>query len=388
MENPPSDVDRILVSGAYGTKNLGDNKVLSSISRMCRDRYGSVEVIATSIRPRSTVETVGVDDAIPTVERDPINWLSVARSVDLIVIGGGSVLGGSFIRRHAIIVGLAQFLDVKVYVVSAGICNSSSFQKLALKHSMNAIDAITVRDVDSKTELTDVGVSGPIEVVPDPGFLPEETVSDVSLEGEYVLVCCRSFPPVNRIDSGAIATALDRVAARCDTNVVFLPFQRAGDDSDIAFSEEIRRKMDSDAVLLRDEADISRVEGLVREAEAVLAIRLHSMILAAQQCTPFTAISYHRKCDSLLRRLGITDYFRYDSIDATELAERLCADVHSSGPFENCRSRMDELELECHTTLEKCDAQHRHRSVISRAALLVLVPLIVCRYVVQSKLDR
>jgi polysaccharide pyruvyl transferase CsaB len=388
MENSGSDVTTILVSGAYGTKNLGDNKVLSSISRMCRDRYGSVEVVATSIRPRATVETVGVDDAIPTIERDPINWLSVARSVDLIVIGGGSVLGGSFVRRHAIVIGLAQFLDVKIYVVAAGICNSSSFQTLALKHSMNSIDAITVRDDDSRDELTEAGVSDPIDVVPDPGFLPEETVSDVALEGEYVLVCCRSFPPVNRIDSGAIATALDRVVARCDTDVVFLPFQRAGDDSDIAFSEEIRRKMDADAVILRNESDISRVESIVRDAEAVLAIRLHSMILAAQQCTPFTAISYHRKCDALLKRLGITDYFRYDSIDATELAERLCADVHSPGPFENCRSRMDELERECHTVLEKCDAQDRHRSVVSRAALLVLVPLIVCRYVIQSRFDR
>ncbi len=60
-------VDKILISGAYGTKNLVDEKILSGLTKLCREHYGPEEVIAATIEPQSTLDATSIDRAIQYV---------------------------------------------------------------------------------------------------------------------------------------------------------------------------------------------------------------------------------------------------------------------------------------------------------------------------------
>ncbi len=372
------EVNKILITGAYGTKNLGDEKLLSAISQLCRERYDPVEIVAASIRPQETAQRKNVDTVVYTLERNPIQWLRTVKDTDLILFGGGSTLGGPFSRRHSLIVAISQFFNADLYTIATGIYQGYNiFDTILLRLYLRAIDGITVRDRDTKETLRNMGITGPIEIVPDPGFLPELKTSSNNehiIPGEYILVCGNDL---SDIENSEISVSLDRINRKFEEQIIFFPFNRAEPHSDLAFSRKVMKEMKTEAEIFQDCYNICEAESIIKDANAVIAVRLHSMILSAQCRTPFTPISYNRKCDALLDRLGLEGYLHHNNIEKEKLIDSIEANIENDEPTSMIEPVVAQLQDECQNILPSCESQSRDRNIIAIFGLILVIPIVI-----------
>ena len=74
--------------------------------------------------------------------------------------------------------------------------------------------------------------------------------------------------------------------------------------------------------------DAAAVVGLIRRADAVLGMRLHALIFASSQGTPFAGVSYDPKVEGFLDYIGQDCWCSLKDADT----ERLCAMVDAILP--------------------------------------------------------
>ncbi|WP_311173077.1 polysaccharide pyruvyl transferase family protein [Halobellus ordinarius] len=374
------NIDRVLITGAYGTKNLGDEKILSGLAKLCRKHYQVDEVIAATIDPQATLKATSVDRAILNIEKSFFTWISVAKDVDLIILGGGSIVGTPFARRHSLIVAIASLLGTKIYVIG-GVADGDPVDKETSRRYLKMVDAIAVRDFLSKNRLFSMGIDEPIDVVPDPGFISEpEQNRRYTLPEQYILICIRSGEGLpSNVDIAGLSSALDSLNSQTNNTILFFPFHRIR-EGDRAFSEKVAKEMDTDAVIFDQEYDIADAEFIISNADAVIAMRLHSMILSASQRTPFTPISYTPKCDAFLEMIEVSKSIDYDSIKSEELVNSVMENLNGDTPISQSEDAIKGLEEDCWEMFEHCDDQDREAgSSRPFLHLLTYIPRVVLK---------
>lgn len=377
MANP----DKVLITGAYGTKNLGDEKILSGLTKICREKYHGVSVIAATIDPKSTLKTTPVDGAVPNIEKDLLEWISTVKEVDLIIIGGGTVVGTPFTRRHAFVVLLAKMMGKTVYVI-AGAGYDRAIEGEASRRYLNLVDGVVVRDIESKDHLSSMGFTGPVDVAPDPGFVAEEdNINRSRIDDPYILVSVRSTPDsLGKVDLEGLVSGLDTLNRQIDHSIIFLPFHRS-DGADIEFSAHVVDQMETDAQVYDDEYSISEAESIIGNADAVVAMRLHSMILSTSQRTPFTPISYAPKCDKFLRRIGVSEPLKHNSIDGDELASSIVKNLREKTPISQAEEEIESLEQASWEMLDLCEQQFQTTSYRSVISLILYLPVLISHHI-------
>lgn len=365
----------ILISGSYGTGNLGDSKILEGLTQLCQEQYLPEEVIASSIVPEATLDITSVDRSIPAIERSPLSWISTVRDVDLIILGGGTVINhDSFARRHSVITLIAYLLNKDIYVIAGATGESGLSAKLS-RHYLNLTDAIAVRDKRSKRIVRSMGIEEPVDVVPDPGLVPTPTESeaDFDLPDRYVLVCIRSLNRDRFVDTVGIALGLDEISQSSDTKIIFFPFKQ----DDIEISTSVASQMITNPSVFEEMYTIAEAESIIDRAEAVVAMRLHSMILAAHMRTPFTPISYLPKCDQFLQQIGVAESFSPFDIDGEQLASNIQDNLRDQTPISDSGPQIRALEENCWTIFDQCDSQKRESDPKSAVSLASYVPVVV-----------
>lgn len=384
MSNSPT----ILITGSYGTKNLGDSKILDGLTHLCREYYSDPEVIATSIEPSETVERTSVDQAIPTIERDLFNWLREIRNIDLIILGGGSVINHPhFCIRHSIIVSIAYVLNINIYV-TGGAGHSYGITEKATYHYLNLVDSLTVRDPQSREIVRSLGVEEPVDVVPDPGLVSinSENIEEFNIPDNYVIVSLR---PVHRgsVDVSGIASALDDFNKSHDYEILFFPFQIGG-GKDIDFSKVVMGEMETESIIIDRSYTIGQAELIIDHADAVVGMRLHSIILSAHLRTPFTAISYGVKCRAFLEQIGVQNWFVWSDIDEHKLSDSIQDNIQKQTPIPESEEQIRALEEDCSTIFSTFESQSRDRSFTSYLVLVLCIPILLLKYIMSGVLSR
>jgi len=377
-----TDIDHVLISGSYGTKNLGDTKILEGLTHLCQENYPDAEVIAASVDPSDTMAYTSIDRAIPTIESDPIRWLQTIREVDLVILGGGSVINHThFCPRHSLISAIAFTFNIDIYV-SGGAYDTQGIVRKATRHYLNIVDAITVRDPRSKEIIRSMGVKEPVEVVPDPGFVSTGTdsIDEFDIPKEYILVNIR-YVAKGSVDRSAIASALDDFNSSSNHKIIFFPFHR-GEGKDTKISEEIIQEMKTRASIFDEEYTIGQVESIIKNADAMVGMRLHSMILAAHMRTPLIPISYNIKCDSFLEQIGVQDWFKWSDINERKLSAKIVENTKNESSMASIEEKIESLEKNCTEILPTCDSQCRNSSLLS---YIVLIPYSVLLTVIYAK---
>lgn len=371
-----SDINTVLITGAYGTENLGDKKILSGLATLCRSHYDADNVVAASINPESSRKIGSLDEVIPTIERGPREWISKAKTADLIILGGGTVISTPIARRHGVITVIAQLLGIKIYV-AAGVGYGDWIDKAVSKQFLQLVDGVTVRDPESKRQLESMGIDPPVDIVPDPGFVDEPETGDVSYEfpEKYVLVCVR---PVNHgnstssVDVQGLTRGLDIINETHPHSMFFYPFHRG---KDVNFSQQVISEMETEATLINTDHTIAESESVIANADAIISMRLHSMILAAHKRTPFVPISYAPKCRLFLDMIGVDEFLTHDSISEQVLSEMVEDSITSGVPIVNCKTQLKQMEDDCHTLLSCCDNQDRVKSIAAIGILSIFLPI-------------
>ncbi len=284
---------------------------------------------------------------------------------DLVVIGGllhdcgGTDPDALLTDRHS---GLSRYAGVALlatlyrkpvmlYGIGAGPLQSLYGTKLA-RLAAEAAHAITVRDQPSKALLQELGIDAArIRVTADPAFsfrpsqelkLRDAVNPEFNLRRPALGVAVQDgdIGVDSRVLHRDLASALDCFIESTGGSAVLIPF-----DDDRAASERILRQM-----RLRERATViggpstpDLVYGCVKDCEAILGMRMHSLIFAALESRPIVAIACDPKIRELMKRLSIEE-FCIDAKDVSgeELASKL-AQATKGGQAGIVAQAVDEL---------------------------------------------
>ncbi|HHY12255.1 MAG TPA: polysaccharide pyruvyl transferase CsaB [Firmicutes bacterium] len=303
----------ILLSGYYGFSNTGDEAILASTVNALRNARPDLNIMVLSKRPGETERTYGVR-AFPRM-----NVVEVARAVSragLVVFGGGSLLQDATSLRSLIyylsIIELSHWLGKPVVVYANGIGPiSSRIGRTLTKHTLSNVKAITVRDIESKSELRNIGVLSEVHVTADPAFLlnpsPNHIVDSI-LEDHGISVSQGIvWVSMRHVNSPAwFQQQLVEVIAWLRQEG-FNPCFFAMQERDLKIADSLNRKLTSAGQ--KPMGAVSNVSpedalGALGRGEFCLGMRLHTLILSARVQVPFMGIEIDPKIGAFCRSAG------------------------------------------------------------------------------------
>lgn len=314
----------IMLSGYYGFGNSGDEALLQMILHDLRICRPDLSIVVLSQNPAETEKTHGVKSI------DRMNWKEIIRTMKrttLLLSGGGSLIqdttSSKSLYYYLAIIGMAKRCGCKVMVYANGIGPVHSFlnRKIAGK-IMNSAERITLRDPDSMTELKKMGVRRPpMTVTADPAFGLQTCTAErcggllrqFSCTQPMVIISLRNWKDCDEKICREIKKYIIDMRSRYGWKSLLLPMQPQRDTEICRLASK-----GTDAVLLED-ITVEELVGLMQKSEAVIGMRLHSLIYAAAAGTAQVGIVYDPKVEGYLRYLGSENYLSVDGIDAEHL---------------------------------------------------------------------
>jgi polysaccharide pyruvyl transferase CsaB len=310
----------VVISGAYGMDNAGDDAVLSAILAQLRaiDRAMPITVLAR--QPRATARRFGVTAVHPF---RPLGWLRAMGRAKVFISGGGTLLQDTTSRRSllyylfTIWAAHRQGCAVMLYGCGIGPLGWPRGRALTAKALNQCAQVITLRDGDSMALLQQLGVTAPKMLL---SADPALSLPSTSGQRERCLgVCLRPWPGLEK-QLPALAQGLRRAYGRYRLVPVFLclaPGDKAPAQQVMKLLSDIPCRLTID---WRQGASMS----------LVLSMRLHGLVFALRGETPAAGLSYDDKVASFCREagypfLGLTD------ITAPALEALLDQAIHLDG---------------------------------------------------------
>ena len=319
----PTPVIKAAVSGYYGFGNLGDDAILHAISGLFRRFPVPVRLTVLSNSPSDTVRQYGLN-AVPRFS--PVKLLRTLKDSDILISGGGSLLQNKTSTRSLIyylaVIRLAQLLGKPVVVYANGIGPLlGSRNRRLVRKVIDKCALVTLRDQQSVEELKSLGVSrSDLHVTGDPAFTlkptrsPRELLRELGIPDDKKVV---GISVRNLSDNGnfpeQFAKLCDRLSTELDKTVVFLVMQESRDE---AISREIMAKMSAPSYLAKTPGDPGAMLSLIRDMDAVVSMRLHTIIFAAQMQTPVVGCVYDPKVSAFLDMLQMPSCGTPQDMDA------------------------------------------------------------------------
>ena len=325
-------MNRIVVSGYYGSKNAGDEAMLAAMIEVLSDLDPQVNITVISANPEDTEKRHGVH---------AVSWLSMGeiagalRHADLLVSGGGSLLqnvtSGRSLYYYLGVIWLAERLGVPVMLYAQGIgpvCGGVA--RALMRHIAGNVSLIAVRDHGSYEEIESLGITKPPTLVTADPVLAIHPVDLGIGRGILKKAKAAGAKPVVGISvrewrgwdhyKQVIAETADRVAEELDARIVFFPMQVP---EDVRTAEMIAGRMKRDATVLTDEFTTSELLSLVGNFDLLLGVRLHALIFAGVMGVPMVGISYDPKIDRFLSSIGETAAGDLQNVETDAVMEKM-----------------------------------------------------------------
>ena len=322
---------KVLLSRYYGFDNAGDEAVLFAIIQALHAAVPDVEITVLSNQPEKTEEQFGVK----AVDRwGKTALLKAVKNCDVFISGGGSLLqdvtSKNGILYYLGLIKLAQFFKKKVMIYAQGIGPVlHGRNRVLLRKILNKVDIITVRDLESRVELMQMGVYQEIMVCSDPVMgIPTEMIS--AEEGKALLVQEGLLEDERPVLMVAVRhwknheNLTKEIAAYCDNvvqqgwQVVFLPFHYP-EDVDAGNDILSNMRYAKNVVVLQKNYTPLETMGILKNADMIVGMRLHSLIMGAAMQKPVIALSYDPKVKSFMNLLRLRECHDVASVTAEQL---------------------------------------------------------------------
>ena len=329
--------DGALVCGAYGRGNAGDDAILEAIVAELRQLDPDLPVWVLSRKPRDTRLVYRVN-AIYTFNVP--RFLHRMRRTRLYINGGGSLMQDATSRRslwfYLFTISAAKVLGNKVMMYGCGIgpIQYPSNRRLTAKVLQRRVDAITLRDTHSKSELDAMGITAPeIVLSADPTvILPaaDPHTVDGILEGagldpngRYIGFALRPWPGFEA-KAPIFGQGADYVYEKYGLTPVFLPIERR---LDVEAARLAAKNMTAPHFILEGTGSSAHTIGLFARMGVVVSMRLHALVFAAGQAVPLVGVVYDPKISSFLSYIGQDLYTDLDELTLDALKAHLDAAV-------------------------------------------------------------
>ena len=350
----------VVICGAYGLGNAGDEAILKAILQEVRAFAPGEPITVLSRAPAETAALHGIR-AIHTFNLP--GMLSAMGHAKLYLNGGGSLIQDVTSRRslwyYLFTLAAARRLGCRVMMYGCGIgpVRSESGRRLAGKVISRNVDAITLRDGDSRDTLAAMGVQGPeITLAADPAVSlspapPEEAEAVLERAGlrpregqHYLGVTVRLWPGFEDKLS-AFAQAIDYAYEKYGLLPVFIPIENR---QDVAAAKQVAALLQkAPAAVLPPCPGSELAIALSARMDVALSMRLHALIFAAARGVPLVGVVYDPKVSAFLDSVDQDLYVQLDQLTAGTLCTLLdaAADrVRDRAALEAKTARLVELE--------------------------------------------
>lgn len=321
--------DQVVICGAYGRGNAGDDAILLAILTELRTIDPDLSFQVFSRKPEETRMTYRVNSFyIFNLFKAIRNFKKAKLSIN----GGGSLMQDVTSSRSlwfylwTLASAKRHGCPVIMYGCGIGPIKSDSNRSRAAKVINKYVDAITLRDPNSLKELESMGVTRPkINLAADTTVILPPASPDVldgilescgiPADGQYVGFALRPWPDFER-KLNVIAAAADYVYEKHGMTPVFFPMEPR---LDLEASKRIMARMKAPHHLINGHFTAGQTIGILSRMKVVVSMRLHGLIFSASQGVPLVGIVYDQKVSSFLSYIGQDLYEDLGSITTESL---------------------------------------------------------------------
>ncbi|MBQ2864921.1 MAG: polysaccharide pyruvyl transferase CsaB [Clostridia bacterium] len=308
--------DGVLICGAYGRGNSGDEAILKAIITSVKSIDPLVPVTVMTRQPLPTSLDHGVN-AVYTF--NAVRFLSAMRRSSLFINGGGNLIQDStssrslFFYLYTIYAAKKRGCKVLMYGCGIGHVRRSFNRRLTKKVIDDYVDIITLRDEISKNDLIKMGVTKPeISLTADPAMsikpYPDSDAeyylrsNGIDPDGKYICFSLRQWGNFKNYD--AFAKAAEYAYKQYGATPVFLPIEIP---KDMDPTNKVCGKLTCPHYILPPPSDAALLISVYGKMSAVCAIRLHALVFAAASGAPFMAASYDIKVNGFMEYIGMSE---------------------------------------------------------------------------------
>ena len=347
----------VLICGAYGKGNAGDDAILRAIVNELRAIDPDMPVCVMSRRPTDTALDYRVDSIFTF---DILKMHERMRNAAVYINGGGSLIQDITSNRslyfylYTLAAAARRGARVMMYGCGIGPVISDRNRRRAARVLNRCVDTITLREDDSRAELGLMGVTRPhIAMAADPALTlspaPDEVIdaafasAGIPPHGNYICLCVRNWPGFESAVP-VIAKAASYAREAHGLELVILPIEMP---KDAAAGDAVARALAFAPHVFRQRFDTETTIGIISRMKCVLSMRLHALVFAAREGVPNAGIVYDKKVKGFMRYMHADLYIDLDNIDA----ETLCVfidemmETSRAALLENA-ARLCELEHE------------------------------------------
>ena len=326
---PKRDRDGVVICGAYGRGNAGDDAILEAILQEMRSIDPDMPITVLTKDPKATRLTYRVRTA---GRMDVGTWKKAMRHAGLYINGGGSLIQDVTSRRslwfylHNIQAAHKAGCKVQMYGCGIGPVLREQHRKLAASVLNANVDVITLREPDSLKELQSMGVTKPeILLTADPALtLPaasEDEIDSVLLRagipphGKYLCFALRNWKGFE--DKAPLFAQAAKYAY--ETYGLTPVFAAVEKHLDPVAGRLAAAGLDIPHYFLDDAGSAGTIIGALSRMQAVVSMRLHALIFAAGQGIPLAGVVYDPKVSAFLRYIGQENFLDLDALTADAL---------------------------------------------------------------------
>jgi len=305
--------DGVVICGAYGKGNTGDEAILEAILADMKTVDAEMPVTVMTRRPRETMLTHGVDAIY--IFNLPAFWRACRRGT-LFISGGGSLIQDVTSSRslyfylYAIRAAKKRGCAVQMYGCGIGPVSRKWNRTLSAWVLNRYVDTVTLRDHLSAGTMKDMGIQvADTLLTADPaiGLHPAAVQSakdyftrqGLDPNGRYIGFALRSWKGFDNYKPYAEAAAY--AWKKYGLTALFYPIEQP---ADVNCARKVHRLCTSPAYVLEGCADPGLTIGVLSRMQLCVSMRLHGLIFAAAAGIPFIGASYDIKVKGFMDYVG------------------------------------------------------------------------------------
>jgi len=330
--------DGVMICGAYGKDNAGDDAILETIVAQMQALDPDLPLCVLSRKPISTRQRYRID-AVQTFNF--FAFLRRMRRTRLYLSGGGSLIQDATSSRSLLYYLFNIYCakktgnQVLMYGCGIGPVSRPANRARAARIISRYVDLVTLREDSSREELQRMGVSGPeIRVTADPALLlqpAQDAQVDSFLlsqgldpKGAYCLFSLRPWTGFE--DHLQDFAACAEAAWQQGLTPLFFHLEP---ERDAPAAEKVAKLLSCPCAMLPVPPSGALTVGVIARARAVVSMRLHALIFATAQNVPTVGVVYDPKVRSYLDYLGEHHYLDLAQVSAQGLTDLLQAALSS-----------------------------------------------------------
>jgi polysaccharide pyruvyl transferase WcaK-like protein len=300
----------VLLAGAFGQRNPGDEALLASFVEALGDR----PLIATSSDPIRTESEHGI---AAVHSRDARAVARVVGRAQGVVVAGGTVFKAlhprsgrrplELLRNTLGIAAATRAGGVPLALTGVGAAPLASRRARALARGIvNRADLLVLRDADSARLLAEAGAPSPFRVGADASWTQIEPPAAPTARGDAVIVALSHLAggPGLAARLALVLTPLQRAGLRLRLQPWQLTPSQPTSHDDLALARSLAELLPAPAEIVPPPATLDDARDLFAGARLVVALRFHALVAAAAAGVPAIAYAHEAKLAGLGARLG------------------------------------------------------------------------------------